>query len=66
MIQQNDFINGSTFLLIKARWHPDLVLQLLGEAAQLSKFQLNARDLCQRAVRRPSRRMGRSLTDVDV
>lgn len=66
MIHQNDLINCSTFLLIKPRWHSDLVLRLLREAAQLSKFQLNARDLCQRAVRRPSRRMGRSLPDVDV
>lgn len=59
-------INCSTFPLIKASWHPDLVLRLLSEAAQLSKFQLNTRDLSQRAVCGPSGGMGRSLPNVDV
>lgn len=59
-------INCCTFPLIKVSWHPDLVLRLLSEAAQLSKFQLNARDLSQRAVCGPSGGMGRSLPNVDV
>lgn len=66
MIQQHNSINCSTFLLIKPRWHPDLVLRLLREATQLSEFQLNARDLRQRAVRCPSGRVGRPLPDVDI
>lgn len=59
-------INCGTFPLIKASWHPDLVLRLLSEAAQLSKFQLDTRDLGQRAVCGPSGGVGRSLPNVDV
>lgn len=66
MIQQNDLRNRSTFPLIKPPWHPDLVLRLLCEVAQLAKFQLNAGDLGQRAVRGPPRGVGRALPDVDV
>lgn len=45
---------------------PDLVLWVLSQAAQLSKFQLNARDLRHGAVGRPSRRVSRSLPDIHV
>lgn len=44
----------------------DLVHWVLGEAAQLSEFQLNACDLSQCAVRCPLRGVGRPPPDVDV
>lgn len=63
--------NFSQTLLVKltvlaAPWCPDLVLRVLCEATQLAELQLDAGDLGQRAVRRPARRVGRALADVDV
>lgn len=66
MMEPNDLINCSTFPLIKLSWHPDLVLRLLREAAQLSKFQLDTRNFSQRAVCCPSGRVSRPLPDVDI